>query len=313
MTRRWNVTVVRNMMIMPSRLGLLLLTSVWIVACVSLEQPGIPLDAPVLLHPAAAQLEGGRTRDLWVEAKTTVTKVPLDTQLIRRTAERVRVGVVSIYTKTRIPVRLSLLPIRLPFTSVRVRLPGHGLGSGFFVHSKGYIVSNNHVVAGATDIRAITHDGKDYELIVVARDPSYDLALLKVRGVDKGFTALPMGDADAVDVGDLTIAVGNPLGLGHTVTFGIVSQTGRSLSGVSSEDGRNLEFFQTDTAINPGSSGGPLVTLTGAWVGVNTAGITQAQNIGFAVPSKLAREFLGEVLAGQGEKVSRAPGADTAG
>jgi serine protease Do len=307
------VSVVRNMMIVPSWLGLLFLISVWSVACVSLEQPGIPLDAPILLHPAADELKGARSRALWVGAKTTVEKVPLDTQLIRRTAERARVGVVSIYTKTRIPVRLSLLPIRLPFTSVRVNLPGRGLGSGFFVHSEGYILSNNHVVAGATDIRAITHDGKDYEVIVVARDPSYDLALLKARGVDKGFTALPMGDSDAVDVGDLTIAVGNPLGLGHTVTFGIVSQTGRSLSGVSSEDGRDLEFFQTDTAINPGSSGGPLVTLTGAWVGVNTAGITQAQNIGFAVPSSLVREFLGEVLAGEGEKVSRVSGANAAG
>lgn len=307
------MTVMRNMMIVPSRLGLLLLISVWSVACVSLEEPQMPVDAPIVLHPAAAELKGARSRDLWVGAKTTVANVPLDTQLIRRTAERSREAVVSIYTKTRIPVRISLLPIRLPFTSVRVRLPGRGLGSGFFVHSKGYILTNNHVVVGATDIRAITHDGKDYEAIVVARDPSYDLALLKVRDVDKAFEALPMGDSAAIGVGDLMIAIGNPLGLGHTVTFGIISQTGRSLSGVSSEEGRALEFFQTDTAINPGSSGGPLVTLTGAWVGVNTAGITQAQNIGFAVPSSLVREFLNEVLAGEGEKVSRASGANTAG
>jgi serine protease DegS len=109
-----------------------------------------------------------------------------------------------------------------------------------------------------------------------------------------------MGDSDAIAVGDMTIAVGNPLGLGHTVTFGIVSQTGRNLSGVSDEEGRPIQFIQTDTAINPGSSGGPLITLTGAWVGVNTAGAIGAEGIGFAVPSAQVLEFLDEVLAGKG-------------
>jgi S1-C subfamily serine protease len=98
----------------------------------------------------------------------------------------------------------------------------------------------------------------------------------------------------------MVIAVGNPLGLGHTVTAGIISQTGRNLSGVSKEEAKAVDFIQTDTAINPGSSGGPLITLRGAWVGVNTAGIVQAQNIGFAVPSDHAVEFLEEVLAGKG-------------
>jgi S1-C subfamily serine protease len=110
-----------------------------------------------------------------------------------------------------------------------------------------------------------------------------------------------MGDSDAIAEGDMSIAVGNPLGLGHTVTFGIISQTGRNLSGVAPEEGRQIEFIQTDTAINPGSSGGPLITMAGAWVGINTAGARQAQGIGFAVPSNQVREFIEEVLAGKGE------------
>jgi S1-C subfamily serine protease len=111
-----------------------------------------------------------------------------------------------------------------------------------------------------------------------------------------------MGDSDEVGVGDIVIAVGNPLGLGHTVTWGIISQTGRNLSGVSDEEARQIAFIQTDTAINPGSSGGPLITLTGAWIGVNTAGITQAQGIGFAVPGTQVREFLDTIRAGEGQR-----------
>jgi serine protease Do len=184
-----------------------------------------------------------------------------------------------------------------------VLLPGEGVGSGFFIHSSGYILTNNHVVSGARDIRVVTSDDEDHEVIVVARDPTYDLALLKVKGVDKGFKALPLGNSDKVGVGDFAIAVGNPLGLGHTVTFGVISQTGQNLSGIDDEEVRNIEFLQTDAAINPGSSGGPLITLSGACVGVNTAGIVEAQNIGFAVPTSLVREFLNEVLAGEGRKV----------
>jgi S1-C subfamily serine protease len=107
------------------------------------------------------------------------------------------------------------------------------------------------------------------------------------------------------------IAVGNPLGLGHTVTEGIISQTGRNLEAYlkeqqseEEEEKRRILYLQTSTAINPGSSGGPLITLTGAWIGVNTAGITEAQNIGFAVPSSQVREFLDNVRAGNGETVT---------
>ena len=269
--------------------------------CISLEEQGIPLDAPVALRPAARDLLGKQASDVVVETGDTVAKGPFDSQSVRRTAEQTKPAVVSIYTKTKIPVRVSLLPIQLPLTSFPVRLPGKALGSGFFVHSSGYLLTNNHVIRDAQEITALTtEEDEELELIVVARDPVFDLALMKVRNPSREYPVLPMGDSDKVGVGDLVIAVGNPLGLGHSVTFGIISQTGRNLSGVSKEESRSIDFIQTDTAINPGSSGGPLITLTGAWIGVNTAGALQAQGIGFAVPSSQVREFVAEVLAGKG-------------
>jgi S1-C subfamily serine protease len=147
----------------------------------------------------------------------------------------------------------------------------------------------------------LTRDGASYNVIVMARDPVFDLALLKIQGSNRELPVLPMGDSEAVGVGDMVIAVGNPLGLGHTVTSGIISQTNRDLSGVSDKDARRIKYIQTDTAINPGSSGGPLITLAGAWIGVNTAGAVDAQGIGFAVPSSQVREFLDEIRAGKGE------------
>ena len=198
-----------------------------------------------------------------------------------------------------IPMLIS--PIPIPGLGIPVRLPGTGLGSGFFIHPSGYLLTNNHVIKDAEQIRVLTRDEADFGVIAVARDPVFDLALLKIQGAEREFHVLPMGDSEAVGVGDLVIAVGNPLGLGHTVTSGIISQTGRDLSGVSDEEARRIRFIQTDTAINPGSSGGPLITLTGAWVGVNTAGITEAQGIGFAVPSSQVREFLDKIRAGKGQ------------
>jgi serine protease Do len=268
--------------------------------CISLEEQGIPLDAPVALRPAARDLLGKQVSDVVVQTSDTAAKAPFDSQSVRRIAEQTKPAVVSIYTKTKIPVRVSLLPIQLPLTSFPVRLPGKALGSGFFVHSSGYLLTNNHVIRDAQEITALTTKEEELELTVVARDPVFDLALMKVRKPAREYPVLPMGDSDKVGIGDLVIAVGNPLGLGHSVSFGIISQTGRNLSGVSKEERRSIDFIQTDTAINPGSSGGPLITLTGAWIGVNTAGAPTAQGIGFAVPSSQVREFVAEVLAGEG-------------
>ena len=278
----------------------ILLAPLWLCGCLHPTEPKISPDAPVLLAPGARRLRGRASEDVYVVAQQTLLDEPMDTTLVRRVATRVRPAVVSIYAETSTPYDVTLLPVRLPGPRPTVRLPGSSLGSGFFVHGSGLVLTNNHVVHDAKNIYARTVDGYDYELILLAVDPVYDLALLQTVVRGQRFPPLPMGDSELVDVGDFVIAVGNPLGLGHTVTSGIISQTDQHLEDVDPEDGREVDYIQTDTAINPGSSGGPLITLAGAWVGVNTAGIVTAQNIGFAVPSRQVRDFLEDVLAGNG-------------
>jgi S1-C subfamily serine protease len=268
--------------------------------CVTLEPPATLIDTPALLRPEAKVLIGADSGDLLVEAKETIARIPLYSDTIRQIADKTKMSVVSIYVKTRTPYRVRLLPIRIPGTGIRVLLPGVGLGSGFFIHSSGYILTNNHVIQDAEEISVLMHDGTDFQVMIVARDPIYDLALLKVIMPVRQFPVLPMGKSDLIGPGDQVIAMGNPLGLGHTVTSGIISQTERSLTGVSNEDARNVRFIQTDAAINPGSSGGPLISLSGAWIGINTLGAETANGIGFAVPSIQVREFLDEVRSGNG-------------
>lgn len=281
-------------------LMLLTLIVVMCTGCLSQEEEDFQVDAPILLRPAAKRVLGAQPQDLIVEGKNTVSDIPFTTQLVRQVAQKSGDAVVSIYVKTQTPYRLRVLPFS-PFRGIRMNVPGIGLGSGFFIHPSGYILTNNHVIRHAEKIRILTNDSKDYGVTILARDPTYDLALLKAQApADQRFSTLPMGDSDAVEAGDMVIAVGNPLGLGHTVTAGIISQTLRNLTGTEDEEARHTEFIQTDTAINPGSSGGPLITMTGVWVGVNTAGIMEAQNIGFAVPSRQVQEFLDEIRAGKG-------------
>jgi len=185
--------------------------------------------------------------------------------------------------------------------------PRIGEGSGFIISPDGYVLTNNHVVEDSDSVEITLESGRTLLAEVVGADPSIDLALLKVDPLGATLPALPLGDSDELRVGEWVIAIGNPLGLGHTVTLGIISQTNRTLSALTEEtvQGREIAFLQTDTAINPGSSGGPLLTLTGAWIGVNTAGVLQAQGLSFAVPSAQVREFIDNVLAGKGDRVDR--------
>jgi S1-C subfamily serine protease len=290
-------------MTMP-RLFCLLSTALLAPGCITpddLEE--VPPDTPITLHRAASELLGRHTEAVLVETENTLADFPLEAQRIRNVSRRASEAVVSVFVKTSTAARLRLLPFRIPGTGFRVSIPGEGLGSGFFIHPSGYILTNHHVIRDATDIFVQTSTGEDYGVTVLAEDPVYDLALLKVRAGGVEFAALPIGRSELMDVGEMVIAVGNPLGLGHTVTQGIISQTGRNLARVEVEGGRQIDYLQTDTAINPGSSGGPLITLTGAWIGVNTAGYTQAQGISFAVPSRQAREFLINVLAGNGVRL----------
>ena len=295
------------MRLRPARSANALLSAALVVlasaACVTVEPQGPVTDEPVYLRPGARELRGKPRSALVRTAKTTGANQAIDAGTVRRLAKKSISAVVSLYVQTATPVRVRLLP--LPFLpGMRVRLPGIGLGSGFFIHPDGYLLTNNHVIENASEVRALMSDETELEVDVLARDPVYDLALLRVAGSVQRFEVLPMGDSQAIGVGDMVIAVGNPLGLGHTVTKGIISQTGRNLQGVA-EDERAVDFLQTDTAINPGSSGGPLIGFSGAWIGVNTAGVVQAQSIGFAVPSSHVLEFLDRVLHADGVQEPR--------
>jgi len=281
-----------------SMLGILI--PFFIFGCVTMEDRGFPAEGPVLLRTEAGVLIDARPNELFVTADLTLSDRPLTTQLIRKTAQKTNSSVVSIYAETKTPYRVRIIPFI--GRGFQVQVPGIGLGSGFFIHPSGYLLTNNHVIETASNIRVITSGGKDFGVVIVARDPVFDLALLKTIDTDQQFSVLPMGDSDLLKAGDMVIAIGNPIGLGHTVTTGIISHAGRILAEKQDESLRTIRFLQTDAAISPGSSGGPLITLDGAWIGVNTAAATGASGIGFAVPSKQVMEFFANVLGGSGEK-----------
>lgn len=160
------------------------------------------------------------------------------------------------------------------------------LGSGFIIDGEGHILTNNHVVEDADEIKVILKDHKEFEAKVIGRDPKTDLALIKIKS-GKGLQPIRLGNSDELRVGDWVMAIGNPFGLEHTVTAGIVSAKGRVIGA-----GPYDNFIQTDASINPGNSGGPLINLKGEVVGINTAIIAQGQGIGFAIPINTAKELL---------------------
>jgi serine protease Do len=287
---------------MNRNVSLLLITAALCAGCVSLNEKPVAPDTPVTVYPAARGLEGLKPKELCVSGPQTVADIPIRARTFQHIAEVAGPAVVSLYVKTETPVKVRLLPIKLPFTGIPARLPGIGLGSGFFIHPDGYLLTNEHVIRNASEVRVMTMDGTDYVAVVLAADPVYDLALLQVKAPrGRSFPYLRMGRSDEVRGGDHVIAVGNPLGFGHTVTAGIISHTGRSLFEEEGVDGRFVRYIQTDAAINPGSSGGPLITLTGVWIGLNTAQIAHSQGIGFAVPSSQVVEFLVNVLEPRGQ------------
>ncbi|MGO8762094.1 MAG: DegQ family serine endoprotease [Desulfobaccales bacterium] len=161
------------------------------------------------------------------------------------------------------------------------------LGSGFIIDPKGYVVTNNHVVEGADKIKIILVGGKEYQATVKGRDPKTDLALIQIVNPPADLPFLKLGDSDAMQVGDWVLAVGNPFGLGHTVTQGIISAKGRVIGA-----GPYDNFLQTDASINPGNSGGPLLNLKGEVIGINTAILASGQGIGFATPSNIAQSII---------------------
>ncbi|HEX3582634.1 MAG TPA: trypsin-like peptidase domain-containing protein [Thermoanaerobaculia bacterium] len=167
------------------------------------------------------------------------------------------------------------------------------LGSGFVWSSDGIIVTNNHVVEGASKITVNFQDGSQHTAKLVGVDPDSDVAVLRVDG--RSLPAAPIGTSSDLMIGETVVAVGNPFGLSGTVTTGVVSALGRSVP--SKEEGRTFtDFIQTDASINPGNSGGPLLNIEGRVIGINTAIIAQAQGIGFAIPVDRAKKVIQDIL-----------------
>ncbi len=169
--------------------------------------------------------------------------------------------------------------------------PMTGLGSGFIINKEGIIVTNNHVIEGADEITVIMSDQTEFTAELLGRDPKADLAVLKIEPDQTELTAVEWGDSDLMRVGDWSIAIGNPLGLGGTVTAGIISAISRDLRGSSPY----VKFLQTDASINRGNSGGPLFNIEGKVIGINTAIISQTGGsigLGFAIPSNSAKKIV---------------------
>ncbi len=171
------------------------------------------------------------------------------------------------------------------------------LGSGVIVDPSGLVVTNNHVVEGADQIKVSLADKREFDADLVLKDPRSDLVVLKLRDVNERFPAIDLDDSDALQVGDVVLAIGNPFGVGQTVTHGIVSAVARTQVGIT-----DYQFFiQTDAAINPGNSGGALVDLAGRLVGINTAIYSRSggsQGIGFAIPANMVRVVIASARGG---------------
>ncbi|HET6254406.1 MAG TPA: trypsin-like peptidase domain-containing protein [Puia sp.] len=175
---------------------------------------------------------------------------------------------------------------------IQVQKKVAGSGSGFIISTDGYVVTNNHVIEKAEDIKVSLSDGRTVNAELKGADPSTDIAVLKID--EMGLKALTFADSEGLQPGQIAIAIGNPLGLQHTVTAGVVSALGRTLR---ANNGRLIDdIIQTDASLNPGNSGGPLVNSVGQVIGVNTATIASAQGLCFAVSSNLAAFVAGKLI-----------------
>jgi S1-C subfamily serine protease len=256
---------------------------------------------------------------LWIERGQEERRedIPIHNNTFAEITDATRHGVVNIYTnrleEKKAQFGLSpndILPFRIPgisnlFDIIPFKVPipyrdeGFSLGSGFIISEQGYILTNAHVIHNATDIRVVLSAGKrEYPAKIIGADRITDTALIKIEP-DRLLPVLPLGDSDVLRVGEMVLAIGNPLGLRHSVTFGIVSAKER-ISPALNED--LVDFIQTDSAINPGSSGGPLINFYGEVVGINTALVSQAQSIGFAIPINTVKEVMPMLVLGKTER-----------
>ncbi len=208
-------------------------------------------------------------------------------------------AVVSVYSTRIVRERMAINPLlRQYFGDLPERESRQeGLGSGVIVSSDGYILTNNHVIEGADELKVTLADDRDFPARVVGTDPKTDVAVLKIEA--EGLPVLTLADSDRVRVGDIAFAVGNPLGVGQTVTMGIVSAKGRSRLGLLERVSGYEDFIQTDAAINMGNSGGALIDARGRLIGVNSAIISPSRGnigIGFAIPVNLARFIMNSLV-----------------
>ncbi|WP_174803696.1 DegQ family serine endoprotease [Martelella limonii] len=219
--------------------------------------------------------------------------------LVKQTAP----AVVNVYAERMVTRRLSPL-FADPFFGqfFGQQMPGRSekqtsLGSGVIVDGNGTIITNNHVINGADEVRVALSDGREFSCTVLLKDDRYDLAVLKINA-DESFPTIPIGNSDSVEVGDLSLAIGNPFAVGQTVTSGIISGLARN----SVTDGEFGFFLQTDAAINPGNSGGALLNMDGELIGINTAIFSKgggSNGIGFAIPANMVKVFLAAAENGE--------------
>lgn len=240
--------------------------------------------------------------------------IPLTSTTIANIAERVAPAVVNIEVNQ--PINLgSMQGFNIPFGNLPdgfefffngQRMPRqggggagegtrrperHNTGTGFIVREDGYIVTNAHVVKGSSKINVTLNDKRQFEATAIGVDSFSDLAVLKINA--KGLPTAEMGTSTSLRPGEFVIAIGSPMGYDHSVTLGIVSAVGRTVTDVNG----NINFIQTDAAINPGNSGGPLLNMIGQVVGVNTAIAARAQNIGFSIPIDIAKPTVADLIA----------------
>lgn len=257
--------------------------------------------------------------DFWVEGGDPEgrPKILIHNHTIAELTDGVKDGVVNLYTFQRdqsevdsdrsadahkaspnsfVSKFLKIFRIPEPIPS---RIKGFSLGSGFIINAYGYILTSAHVIEKATDIRVVLFEGRaEYPAKIIGIDRLTDSALIKIEAGAR-LKWLPLGDSDSLKTGEMVIAVGNPFGLRHTVTSGIVSARERVVPQASKA---HLDFIQTDSAINPGSSGGPLLNLYGEVVGINAAVVSKAQSIGFAIPINTIKEVMPMLVLGKTER-----------
>ena len=274
-------------------LSLLLLSTFLLNACIFTYRD--PDKAEPVISEMKAKGMPGHPEKVWAEAPTADSSpMAITSKTFIELARKLNPAVVNIFTETKVPTRvgdpLGIFTIRTPFLD----LSANALGTGFLISSDGFLLTNAHVVSRAVEIKIFlwkTSEVKKARLIGIDR-PS-DLALLKIES-KQPLPYLPLADANSVRVGEMVIAIGNPYGLQHSLTDGLISAKNRKMPS-ESKDSCNY-FLQTSALINPGNSGGPLINLQGEVVGVNTAIVAGSQGIGFAVPCDLIKEIVPHLM-----------------